>query len=436
MNISIFGLGYVGCVSVGCLAEQGHHLFGVDVQKDKIERINNGKPTIIENGIDDLILKNFGRGRISATMDYQQAVINTKVSFICVGTPVSEKGDLNLEYVFRTASNIGESLRDKSSGFPHIIVLRSTVPPGTNRKVADIISQMSGKKDEEHFHVVSNPEFLREGTAISDFMNPPYTVVGTASDEAFEKMKELYSGIDAPLLRTEINEAEILKYINNSFHALKITFANEVGNICKMLGIDSHMLMDIFCMDKKLNLSPYYLKPGFAYGGSCLPKDLKALTTMASNLNLQTPTLDSISLSNENQKKHLLDYIISRKAKKIGIIGITFKDGTDDVRNSPIIDVINRLNMAGDYQVIIYDNNLINAKIFGESERVINKLLSNESTTIVKTLDRLVDKSELIIVNRRLSKLNVMATEIDKPVIDLVRNPEIENSSGYYGIAW
>jgi GDP-mannose 6-dehydrogenase len=301
MNISIFGLGYVGCVGMGCLAKNGHKIIGVDVLNAKIDLINQGKPTIVEKDIDRIIAEQFNKGNISATSDYKKAVLETDLSLICVGTPSTPEGHLNLDYIFQTACQIGEALADKD-GF-HVIAIRSTVLPGTNEKVGELITQHSGKIRNTDFGVVSNPEFLREGTAVEDFFNPPLTLLGSDNDFSLEKMEQLYAGVTGPIEKVEINVAEIIKYVNNSFHALKIVFANEVGNICKKLNIDSHEVMRIFCMDKQLNISPYYFKPGFAYGGSCLPKDLKALNTIAHDLYIDTPVLNSIEKSNEAQKQ-------------------------------------------------------------------------------------------------------------------------------------
>jgi len=299
MKISIFGLGYVGCISLGCLAQNGHIVIGCDINPDKVHLINKGIPTVIEKEIDRIIRENHNKNRISATSEHRKAVLDSDISIICVGTPSSEDGALNLKYIYRIASQIGEALKEKS-GF-HTILIRSTVEPGTNKKVTAIISKNSGKKNITDFAVVSNPEFLREGSAVYDYYHPSYTLIASESKMGIEIAKKIYKTIDAPIIETDVREAEILKYINNSFHALKITFANEVGNICKKLDIDSHKVMDVFCKDTKLNISPYYLKPGFAYGGSCLPKDLKGLRKLGKDEDLSTHLLDAIDESNKYQ---------------------------------------------------------------------------------------------------------------------------------------
>ena len=279
MRISIFGLGYVGCVSLGCLAKNGHNIIGVDVNDIKVDLINNGKPTIIERDIDLIIEQQFKNKKIKATKDYKSAIKNTDISIICVGTPSTPEGHLNLEHIYKTAEQIGEAIKEKENF--HIAVIRSTVLPGTNIKVGEIIEKTSGKQRNKGFAVVSNPEFLREGSAVEDYYNPPVTVLGSDNKKALNVLSKIYAKVNGPIEIVDIKVAEIIKYVNNSYHALKITFANEVGNICKRIGIDSHEVMRLFCMDKQLNISSYYFKPGFAYGGSCLPKDLKALQTLA-----------------------------------------------------------------------------------------------------------------------------------------------------------
>ncbi len=315
MRISIFGLGYVGCVSLGCLAQNGNNIIGVDIETVKVDLINQGKPTIIEKDIDDILAAQHALGRIRATSDAFDAVANSEVSIICVGTPSGPEGHLNLEYIYKTAAQIGEVLKQKKEF--HVVALRSTVLPGTNMKVGEIIEQTSGKQRNVDFSVVSNPEFLREGTAVADYYNPPYTVIGSDNDQAISIMKEIYSPVAGTVEIVDIKVAELIKYINNSYHALKVVFANEVGSVCKKLGINSHEVMRLFCLDTKLNLSPYYFKPGFAYGGSCLPKDLKALQTLAHDYYLNVPVINSIEASNNISKNSLLDLVIKKGKRKV-----------------------------------------------------------------------------------------------------------------------
>lgn len=275
MRISIFGLGYVGCVVAACMAKNGHHVIGVDIDLVKVDLINNGKPTIVEKDLPALVLEGHHSGRLKATTSVENAILDSCLSIICVGTPSAEDGSLNLVYLQQVAMEIGQVLALKSEF--HVILIRSTVPPGTHEALGHLIAEHSGKSFNQDFAMVSNPEFLREGTAITDYFNPPYTLIGSEHPKALEMVASLYMGIDAPLYKTELKVAEIIKYVSNAFHALKVTFANEIGNICKAMSIDSHSVMDVFCKDTNLNISPCYLKPGLAYGGSCLPKDLSAL---------------------------------------------------------------------------------------------------------------------------------------------------------------
>ena len=434
MNISIFGLGYVGCVSVGCLSNNGHRVIGVDVMPSKVELINQGKPTIIEKDIDRLIAENWKEGRASATTDYREAVLGTDVSIICVGTPYSPEGHLNLTAIYETARQIGEVIREKDS--LHIVAIRSTVLPGTNYKVGQILEEASGKNRNEGFAVVSNPEFLREGTAVKDYYNPPVTVIGTDNPKAGRIMKEVYRGIDAPVEETQIEVAELIKYVNNSFHALKVSFANEVGNICKKLGIDSHQLMNLFCMDHQLNLSSYYLKPGFAFGGSCLPKDLKALRTLAHDFYLKSPVLNSVLDSNENQKEMAYNMVMEKGVKRVGILGLSFKKGTDDLRYSPVVDLAEKLLGKG-YTLSIYDKNVNISKLTGTNKQYIDQHIPHLSELISDQLDKVVENSDLVVISHKEPEFDCINTRYpDKTFIDLVKIKDGVSNGNYEGICW
>ncbi len=433
MNISIFGLGYVGCVGIGCLARNGHNMIGVDVSPEKVERIDSGKATIVEKDIDELIDEGYKAGRIHATLDYKEAVLKTDISFICVGTPSTEQGHLNLNYIFQTAKEIGEGLKEKNSF--HIVLIRSTVLPGTNAKISSIIEEASGKKLNVDFAVVSNPEFLREGTAVNDYSNPPLTVLGSSCPKAIEIMKQLYEPIGAPIEVVAIEVAEMIKYVNNSYHALKVVFANEVGNICKQCGIDSHEVMRIFCMDKQLNISPYYFKPGFAYGGSCLPKDLKALKTMAHDLYINAPVLNAIDPSNTEHIRQAICKIEDSGKRKIGILGLSFKAGTDDMRNSPIVNVIENLHGKG-YEIEIYDKNVSIARLIGKNKSVIAEKLPHLNTMLQDNLDRVLDWAEILIIANKEESFKQIKVKEGQIVFDLVRIKELENTSNYNGLCW
>ena len=434
MNISIFGLGYVGCVSLGCLAQNGHTVIGVDTVQNKVNLINSGKPTIIEKDIDEIIENQAKAGRISATRDYKHAVLNSDISIVCVGTPSTSNGHLNLTYIHKVAKEIGEAIKEK--GAFHIVAIRSTVLPGTNKKVGQIIEEASGLKRNEGFTVISNPEFLREGSAVKDYYNPAITVIGGDHEPALNKMASLYEDLDAPIELVSIEVAELIKYVNNAFHALKIGFANEVGNICKRLNVDSHKVMELFCKDDHLNISPYYLKPGFAYGGSCLPKDLKALKTIAHDYYLPSPILNSIEESNDLQKRIAYDMVLETGHRKVSILGLSFKAGTDDLRNSPIVEVTERLIGKG-FQVKIYDKNVNLTKITGTNKDYIEAHIPHLSDLIHSDLEEAIAGSEVIVLSQKNEEFKGIEEKYpDKVVIDLARIKDSTSNGNYQGICW
>lgn len=437
MNISIFGLGYVGCVSLGCLARDGHRVVGVDVNNQKIDFINSGKSPIVEQGMDEAISEQHKRGSISATSNGVDAVKSTDVSFVCVGTPATPNGHLDLKAVFEVAEEIGEGIREKEAF--HIVVIRSTVMPGTIGKVSSIIEEVSGKRCGRSFAVVSNPEFLREGSAIKDYYAPPYILIGATHDESVEKLKQIYEGIDSPIIVTDVEIAELMKYVSNAFHALKVTFANEIGNICKKLDVDSSKLMEVFCMDRKLNISPYYLRPGFSYGGSCLPKDLKALVTIAHDFYVECPVLENIERSNETHKKLVCDRIVGFGKEKLGFLGLSFKTGTDDLRNSPVLDIIEVLLGKG-FDVRIYDKEVRFSQLQGTNREYILRKLPYISKFIIDDPGEVITSSEVIVVvneEDELVRLLERAPE-DKIIFDLadihLKNRDKRNN--YFGISW
>lgn len=352
-----------------------------------------------------------------------------------VGTPSSKEGHLNLNYIYGVAREIGEALADKEEF--HIVAIRSTVLPGTNKKVGEIIEEASGKKRGKDFTVVSNPEFLREGTAVQDYMNPPLTLIGTDNEIAEAKFRELYKDIPGEFISTDIEVAEMMKYVDNTYHGLKIVFANEVGNICKALGIDSHKVMEIFCKDTQLNISPYYFKPGFAYGGSCLPKDSKALRTLAHDLYVDCPVINAINPSNEQQKKNAVDIIESKGKRKIGILGLSFKAGTDDLRCSPIIDVAEALLGKG-YEIHIYDKNVSISQQTGTNADFIAAKLPHLHEVITDDLDSVCSVCDVLVVtNKEKEFAEVPAKYPHKVIIDLVRQfKELDYEGNYEGISW
>jgi GDP-mannose 6-dehydrogenase len=435
MNISIFGLGYVGCVSLGCLAKNGHQVTGVDISPAKVAQINSGKPTIIEKDIDTIIAEEYSAGRISATTDSNIAVAGSEISIVAVGTPNTDKGHLNLQYIFNVAVNIGEALRFKS-GF-HIIVIRSTVLPGTCDKFADIVEKVSDKKRNEDFAMVDNPEFLREGSAVQDYFNPPLTLIGSDNQAAAEKIAALYQNLPAEIVMSSLKEAEIMKYVDNTYHALKISFANEVGNICTDLDIDSHRVMEIFCKDKQLNISSYYFKPGFAYGGSCLPKDLKGFQTLAHDLYLDVPVIDSIGKTNDIQIQRAIKTIYRYWNKKLGFLGLSFKAGTDDLRNSPAVTVIEALLGKG-CDIKIYDKNINLSVLTGTNKEFIDARIPHLSTLLVTDAGQLINECNVIIINTKEPEFSDLVKDIeDKVIIDLVHLDEsLLSKKNYIGINW
>jgi len=451
MNISIFGLGYVGCVGAACLAKLGHTVIGVDVNENKVRLINEGKPTIIEEGIAELCAEAHVKGLISATMDVREAVHATDVSFIVVGTPSSKEGHLNLGYIYAVAQQIGEALRDKElkserikelkdegvKELRHIIAIRSTVLPGTNEKVGEIIAEASGLVRGKDFTIVSNPEFLREGTSVKDYFNPPLTLVGTDMPEAEAVFREIYKGIDAEFICTDIRVAEMMKYVNNTYHALKIVFGNEVGNICKELNIDSHKVMEIFCKDKQLNISPYYFKPGFAYGGSCLPKDMKALKTLAHDHYVDVPVIEAIGESNELQKRRAVQLIMAQGLRKVGILGLSFKSGTDDLRCSPIVDVVESLLGKG-FEIRIYDKNVKVSELTGTNKDFIMAKIPHLQHFVSDDLEAVCRESDVLVVtNKEKDFAEVLTKYPNKVVVDLVRQwKEVDYEGHYEGLSW
>jgi GDP-mannose 6-dehydrogenase len=435
MKISIFGLGYVGCVSLGCLAKNGHYVIGVDTNPTKVEQINSGRATIIEKDVDTIIAAQRLSGHISATTDNHLAVMGSDISIIAVGTPSTDKGHLNLQYIFKVAENIGEALQHKNSF--HIIAIRSTIMPGTCDKFAVIVERISGKKRNEDFAIVDNPEFLREGTAVQDYYNPPLTLIGSDNLTAAEKVAELYRQLPGEIIITDLKIAEIMKYINNTYHALKISFSNEIGNICSELGIDSHKVMDIFCKDKQLNISPYYFKPGFAYGGSCLPKDLKGLQTLAHDLYIDVPVIDGINKTNDLQIQRAIKLIYKYWDKKLGFLGLSFKAGTDDLRNSPTVSIIEALLGKG-CDIVIYDKNINMAMLTGTNKEYIDSRIPHLSSLLVSDPAELINNCDIIVINTKEPEFVKLVNDIDnKIIIDFVRlNEEIISKSNYIGINW
>jgi GDP-mannose 6-dehydrogenase len=437
LKIAIFGLGYVGCVSAACFASEGHQIIGVDINEDKVEIINSGRSPIVEPGLDDKIHTAVKCNLLKASSDFYQAVKNSDISLICVGTPSQKNGAVLLDFIFKVAEEIGKAISQTDRY--HVFVIRSTVPPGTLESSLKIIGEISGKQVGKDFGGCSNPEFLREGSALKDFYAPPYTVIGEYDERSGSTLAHLYKSIDAPLIRTEVRVSEMVKYANNVFHAVKVAFGNEMGTICKNYGVDSHKLMEIFCMDDKLNLSSYYLKPGFSFGGSCLPKDVRALAYQAKSMDLDLPLIRSLMSSNQEHTHRAVDMVLSYGKKSIGILGLSFKGNTDDLRESPMVDVVETLIGKG-YEIRIYDRNVQLAKLFGANKEYINQRIPHISNLMVDDVKDLIKNSELIIIGNKNEEFVDVLKQLNgsELVLDFVRIfKDIENiNSNYEGICW
>jgi GDP-mannose 6-dehydrogenase len=436
MKLSIFGLGYVGCVSAACFAKEDHLVVGVDVNIDKVNTINRGDSPIVEAGLGELLTQVVDSKHLSATTDSAKAVLTSDVSLVCVGTPSNPNGSLDLRYVTRVCEEIGAALKNKSER--HVVVMRSTMLPGTVENVViPTLEKYSEKRAGKDFGVCINPEFLREGTSLKDFYAPPFTLIGADDEETAAAVRGLYSRIDAPVFVTSVKTAEMVKYVCNCFHALKVGFANEVGNVCKALGIDSHEVMQIFCQDTKLNLSPYYLKPGFAFGGSCLPKDLRAINYKARQVDVEAPILASILPSNRQQIERAIEMVLATGKKQIGILGFSFKAGTDDLRESPMVTLIEALIGKG-LQLLIYDRDVSLARLVGANREYIERQIPHIAQLMRINIEEVVDSAEVIVVGNKSEEFSdvVRTPRPGQVIIDLVRLLNRPSDDTYQGICW
>jgi len=438
MRISIFGLGYVGAVSAGCLARDGHTVIGVDPYQPKVDLINEGKTPVIEKDIGEIMQQAVAAGLLRATQDVRQAVFDSDISLICVGTPSQANGSLDLKYVRKVCEEIGAALREKDAF--HVVVARSTMLPGSMRSIViPVLEEFSGKRAGVDFGVCNNPEFLRESTSVYDYYHPPKTVIGETDSSAGDMLASLYAHLDAPLIRTSVETAEMVKYTDNVWHALKVGFSNEIGNICKAVGIDGHEVMDIFCKDTKLNLSPYYMKPGFAFGGSCLPKDVRALTYKARAADVDVPILNAIMPSNQRQVEKGLAMITGKGNRKVGILGFSFKAGTDDLRESPLVEVIERLIGKG-YDIRLYDRNVKIASLVGANKDYILNHIPHISKLMVDSIEDVLSHADTVVIGNSAEEFREIPARIapGKFIVDLVRITEQRSSveQGYDGICW
>jgi len=437
VKISIFGMGYVGTVSAGCLAQIGHEVIGVDPVRAKVDLINAGQSPIIEAEIGEIIAEAVKTGRLRATDNQDEAINQTELSFVCVGTPSQANGNLDLTYIRRVCDLIGRALKNKRAR--HTVVIRSTILPGTMRDIViPTLEEYSGKKAGTDFGVCNNPEFLREGSAVMDFNFPPKTVIGEFDRTSGELLATLYAKLDAPFIRTDLETAEMVKYVDNSWHALKIGFANEIGNLCKSFGIDAHAVMKIFCQDKKLNISSAYLMPGFAFGGSCLPKDLRALAYKAKMHDLQLPIMSAILPSNEMQVSKGLRLITQKGHRRIGVLGFSFKSGTDDLRESPMIEVIEHLIGKG-YDLRIFDRNVSLASLVGANRDFILNRIPHISRLMVNGIDAVLDHAETIVIGNKDPEFEGVLERLHEGqnLVDFVRITNRRSDNGKYdGICW
>ncbi len=437
IGVSVFGLGYVGCVSAACFAKEEFDVIGVDVSPGKVKRINDGQATILEAGIQELVEEMVAAGRLRATTDVRDAVRTSAISLVCVGTPSRSNGSIDLQYIERVCEQIGAAIKDKAER--HVVVIRSTVLPGTiHDVVVPALERTSGKRYGPDFGVASNPEFLREGSSVRDFHEPPFTLIGADHDETHQAVAALYTGIDAPVHLVAVRVAETIKYACNAFHGVKVAFANEIGLFCKALGVDSHEVMRLFCEDRKLNISPAYLRPGFAFGGSCLPKDLRAITYRARQLDVDLPLLSGTLESNTRLIARVADSVLSSGARRVGILGVTFKAGTDDLRESPMITLAERLHGRG-LQLAIYDRDVQEANVVGANREYVEREIPHLWSLMRPDMASVLADAEVIIIGNGTRAFRDVEGMLrpGQRVVDLVRAfANRASGDGYDGIAW
>ena len=436
LTISVFGLGYVGCVSAACLARDGHSVIGVDISPVKLEAINRGEPPVDEPGLAELVSQAVRCGRLRTTTDVEQAIVAADVSLICVGTPSHDNGSLSLDHVERVCQQIGKALAKRERG--HIVVVRSTMLPGSmDRVVRRTLEESSGLCDGEQFFTAINPEFLRESSAIADYDHPPKIVIGTAHRQAAEVVSRIYAHLPAPLIVTSPQVAEMVKYSDNVWHAVKIAFGNEIGEVCRQIGVDSHDVMDIFLQDKHLNISPVYLRPGFAFGGSCLPKDLRALTYFCRHHDLELPLLQSVMVSNNARVEGVVQRILRSGARNVGLYGLSFKRHTDDLRESPFVALAERLIGKG-INLRIYDESIQLDRLTGANKEYIGKHIPHLVNLLVKQFDGFDDFAELVVIGHHSDEASAWVNRRAPGIriIDLARLSGVTARDNYEGVSW
>jgi GDP-mannose 6-dehydrogenase len=438
VRISVFGLGYVGAVSLACLARDGHHVIGVDLDPHKLDMIRAGRSPIVEEGIQELMRSVVASGRVQVTNDVAAAIRDTEVSFVCVGTPSSPNGAQDLGAIRRVMADIGTALRDKTGH--HTIVLRSTVQPGTlETLVRPALEEASGRRSDGDFSVCFQPEFLREGTSIKDYDNPPLTIVGARSAEAAQAVRRLFEHLPCEFIQTSIGVAELMKYACNAFHAVKITFANEIGRLAQAGGVDAREVMDVVCRDKRLNISPAYLKPGFAFGGSCLPKDLRALNYIGKSHDLTLPMLNSVLGSNRAHIDHALEKVMTPGVRRVGMIGLSFKAGTDDLRESPMVSVAERLIGKG-FKLRIFDSEVNLSRLIGANKRFIEETIPHIGELMVERSAQAIEDAQVVIVSvggPEVVKALSEHSNAELAIVDLVGLPRAQiKCARYSGVCW
>ncbi|MCW5611005.1 MAG: UDP-glucose/GDP-mannose dehydrogenase family protein [Rubrivivax sp.] len=438
MKISIFGLGYVGAVSLACLARDGHDVIGVDIDPTKLRLISEGKTPVVEEGMVDLMQQVAASGRVSVTTDAEEAVLGSEISLVCVGTPSAANGSQDQGAILRLAEQMGRALRRKDSG--HVVVFRSTLVPGTVEDVLrPIVERESGKQDGQDFHLCFQPEFLREGSSIRDYDKPPFTVVGANGEAAFEKLQALFGHLPCKFLRTSVRSAEMMKYCCNNFHALKITFANETARLCAALGVDPFEVMDLVCQDTQLNISRAYLRPGFAFGGSCLPKDLRATTYLAKTHDVEIPMLGAILASNQNHLDVAFEKVVATGKRRVGFVGLSFKTGTDDLRESPLVTLAERLIGKG-YELRIYDPEVHLARLLGANKSFIERHLPHIGQMLQSDLRDVVTASDTLVLGSSSPAVLEALEGLVRPgqaLVDLVRLPEASPLRAHaQGLCW
>ena len=438
MRISIFGLGYVGAVSLACLARDGHSVIGVDIDPAKLDLIHSGKTPVVEEGLVELMAQVAASGRVTVTTDVVQAVLGSDLSLICVGTPSASNGSQDQSAMLKLAHELGRATREKAG--VHVFVFRSTLVPGTVEDVLrPIIERESGKKDGHDFDVCFQPEFLREGTSIRDYDRPPFTVVGANAEAPVIRLRELFGHLPCEFHATSIKTAEMVKYCCNNFHALKITFANETARLCEALGVDAFQVMDMVCKDRQLNISPAYLKPGFAFGGSCLPKDLRATLYLAKTRDVELPMLGSVLASNRVHVEHAIAKVLASGRRRVGMIGLSFKTGTDDLRESPLVLIAEQFIGKG-LSLLVYDPEVHLSRLLGANRRFIEQHVPHIGSLMREDIESVIAGSEFLVVglsDPRIFEALARHVREDQVILDLVNIPNIKALRGkVMGLCW